>query len=113
MRRAALSPWPARRYATISVSSHNSRWAWLPPILVSSEIAGSSRRTAPSSCRKRADAAAEVDGGAAGHQLAVGVARFELRQSCIERIAAGHRRRQCEVNVGKMRARLRKVFFAI
>ena len=46
IRRAALSPWPARNWATINVSSHNSRWAWLPPIRASSEIAGSSSRTA-------------------------------------------------------------------
>ena len=62
---------------------------------------------------ERPDAATEIDRAAAWRQLAVGRARFQLRQSRIQCIAAGHSRGQCKMHVGEMRACLRKVFFAI
>ena len=80
--RAALSPCPARRHATMKVSSHNWRWAWLPPIRTSSGISGSRMRTAPLMVAfgESLDAAAEADRAAARGELAVGRARFHLRQ---------------------------------
>ena len=41
-------------------------------------------------CRKRPDAAAELDRAAARRQLAVGRARFQLGQSRVQRITACH-----------------------
>ena len=111
--RFALSPCPARRQATISVSSQSSRWAWLPPIRSSSATSGSRMPTArawsPSANaltpRQRSIAARTW------RKFAVGRARLHLRQSGLQGVAAGCGRGERVVDVGEMRTGLREESF--
>lgn len=62
---------------------------------------------------ERLDAARELDRGPARRQFAVGDALLQLGQSRFQLVAAGCRRDQRVMDVGKVRTSLREVFFAV
>ncbi len=63
--------------------------------------------------RECADAKAKPDGGGARGQSAVGCTRFHFRKSCFQNRAAGCRRSQRVMDIGKMRPRPREEMVAI
>ena len=104
---------PARIQATISVSSHNSRWAWLPPIRASLGIsrfedadrACHCRLRRTPGCRDRARSrqppGASLPSAARASSWANLVSSASLPRC---------RRDQREMDIGKVRTSLREVF---
>ncbi len=99
----------------MKLSSHNSRWAWLPPIRTNSGIKRfeDADGAVMVAVGESLDTPTEADRGGTRGELAAGRTGFHLRQPCLQAFAINGGSHQCIMHVAEVGAGLREESIAI